>query len=116
VNRSPEQPVQEDTHRGVPTLRELPENDGRLVVARIKRRGGAYTADDDQVTELLVSPYRESVLRDRDEVQHELLGEDTAVVEPCVGEALVAEALDRIGEDTDPDVVVEVAQMAVRVE
>jgi mRNA interferase RelE/StbE len=23
------------------------QNDGRLVVARIKRRGGAYTADDD---------------------------------------------------------------------
>ena len=76
-------------------------------------RRGVVEADSVSGCEVV---HRSLLLRDRDEVQHELLGEDAAVVEPCVGEALVAEALDRIGEDTDPGVVVEIAQMAVRVE
>lgn len=57
-----------------------------------------------------------SLLRDSDEVQYELLGENAAVVEPCVGESLIAEALDRIGEDADSGVIVEIAQMGIFVE
>ena len=55
-------------------------------------------------------------LRDSDEVQDELLGEDTTMVEPSVWESLIAEALDRIGENTNSDVFIQIAQMGILVE
>jgi len=57
-----------------------------------------------------------SILRDRDEVQHELLGKHAAVVEPSVGQTLITEALDRVSEDADSGVFSEIAQVGVFVE